>query len=107
MSIAVTAISCAWDAPRSNAKLMLNAPKIFAYLRMPTPLAWPATVLAYREVRQRASLALGARSIKPSSKWELPSFPAHNRTHRIMIDSLDVHEAKVALFPSHCFISAA
>ena len=38
---------------------MLNAPRIFAYLRMPTPLAWPTTVLAYREVRQRASLALG------------------------------------------------
>ena len=23
----------------------------------------------------------------PSSKWELPSFPAHNRTHQIMIDA--------------------
>src|SRR5208282_1324164 len=63
MSIAVTAFSCACDAPRSDAKLMLNAPKIFAYLRMPTPLAWPATVLAYREVRQRATLALGPSKI--------------------------------------------
>jgi hypothetical protein len=64
MSIAVTLFSCAWDAPRSDAKLMLNAPRIFAYLRMPTPLAWPTTVLAYREVRQRASLALGPAKIR-------------------------------------------
>ena len=32
----LTAFSCPWDAPRSDAKLMLNAPRIFAYLRMPT-----------------------------------------------------------------------
>jgi len=52
---------------------MLNAPKIFAYLRMPTPLAWPATVLAYREVRQRASLALRTASRSVSAKIRVGS----------------------------------
>src|SRR6267154_1043157 len=47
MSIAVTGLPCAWHAstkPSSDAKLMLNAPRIFEYFRMPILLAWPVGV---------------------------------------------------------------
>jgi hypothetical protein len=44
---------------RREKRRQAHAPKIFAYFRMPTALAWPATALAYHEVRQRANLALG------------------------------------------------
>src|SRR5580693_5634462 len=65
MSIAVTGLPCAWHAstkPSSDAKLMLNAPRIFEYLRMPIPLTCPAAALDYRERGQCAKRACQSNS---------------------------------------------
>src|ERR1700722_14963986 len=68
MSIAVTGLPCARDAstkPSSDAKLMLNAPRIFEYLCIPIPLASPVGVRLSRArpVRQ-AGLQSSSRRLR-------------------------------------------
>src|SRR5580693_210519 len=68
MSIAVTGLPCAWHAstkPSSDAKLMLNAPRIFEYFRMPIPLAWPVGVSLSR-VRPARQAGLSEQQRSPA-----------------------------------------
>src|ERR1700722_18006510 len=71
MSIAVTGLPCAWHAstkPSSDAKLMLNAPRIFEYFRMPIPLAWPMGVSLSR-VRPARQAGLSEQQRSPADEW--------------------------------------
>src|ERR1700722_11014340 len=71
MSIAVTGLPCAWHAstkPSSDAKLMLNAPRIFEYFRMPIPPAWPVGVSLSR-ARPARQAGLSEQQRSPADGW--------------------------------------
>jgi hypothetical protein len=67
----VTGLPCAWHAstkPSSDAKLMLNAPRIFEYFRTPIPLAWPVGVMLSR-VRNASQAGLSEQQRSPADGW--------------------------------------
>jgi hypothetical protein len=64
-------LPCAWHAPTKPsgaAKLMLNAPRMFEYFRMPIPLAWPMGVSLSRVTPARQA-GLSEQQRSPADEW--------------------------------------